>query len=142
LADPPPRSRHLRAGRAFIGRAFIGVLILLPIVASGLCMGVLTFKLMRAWAIIGILLGISSIVAALAIGRSTVAAVMGGVFVLLLPADYLLGVVMQSNQASGYRRYPNSGAVTPVATGAVPTAIALALNYGGWRFFRARHPDG
>jgi hypothetical protein len=123
LADPPPRSRHLRSGRAFLG-----VPMLLPTVASGLCMGVLTFKLMPAWAI----------------GRSTVAAVVGGVFILLLPADYLLGVVMQmsSDQGSGYRRYPNSGAVTLVAMGAMPTAVALALNYGGWRFFRSRHPDG
>jgi hypothetical protein len=139
LAEPPPRSRHLRAGRAFIG-----VLILLPIVASGLCMGVLAFKLMPAWAIIGLLLGIGSVIAALAIGRSTVAAVMGGVFTLLLPADYLLGVVMQmlSDQALGYRRYPNSGVATLVAMGAVPTAVALALNYGGWRFSRSRHPDG
>jgi uncharacterized membrane protein len=139
LADPLPRSRHLRAGRAFIG-----VLIVLATVASGLCMAVLTFKLMPAWAIIGILLGISAIVAALAIDRSTVAAVLGGVFILLLPADYVLGVVtqMSSDQASGYRRYRDSGPVTLVAMAAVPTAIALALNYGGWRVFRSRHPDG
>jgi hypothetical protein len=88
------------------------------------------------------LLGISSIVAALAIGRSTVAAVMGGVFIFLLPADYPLGIVMQmsSDQASGYRRYGNSGAVTLAAMGAAPTAKALALNYGAGDSFARGTP--